>query len=295
MNDKLIVLAGGTGDLGKRIALALIKRKANLRILVRPGSSLELPGADIVAIDFNNPLELISACKGATIVISALAGLGDVIIDTQKRLLDAAIEAKVPRFIPSDFSADFTKLPEGSNRNFDLRREFHRYLEKKPIAATTIFNGGFMDMLSGQAPFILFKFKRVLFWGNADQKLDFTTKDDTAAYTAMVALDKSTPRFLNIAGDIFSAKELAEKASEVFKTPFKLFRAGSLGMLSAIIKIVRTLSPKTKELYPAWQGMQYMHNMYSGEAKLQTIDNNRYPELKWTSVKDFLKTIKKSE
>jgi uncharacterized protein YbjT (DUF2867 family) len=295
MNDKLIVLAGGTGDLGKRIALALIKRKANLRILVRPGSTLKLSGADIVAVDFNNPLELISACQGATIVISALAGLGDVIIDTQKRLLDAAIEAKVPRFIPSDFSADFTKLPEGSNRNFDLRREFHRYLEKAPIAATTIFNGGFMDMLSGQAPFILFKFKRVLFWGNADQKLDFTTKDDTAAYTAMVALDKSTPRFLNIAGDIFSAKELAEKASEVFKTPFKLFRAGSLGMLSAIIKIVRTLSPKTKELYPAWQGMQYMHNMYSGEAKLQTIDNNRYPELKWTSVKDFLKTIKKSE
>lgn len=46
--------------------------------------------------------------------------------------------------------------------------------------------------------------------------------------------------------------------------------------------------PKNDELYPAWQGMQYLHNMLSGKAKLEPLDNDRYPEIKWTSVYEVL-------
>jgi hypothetical protein len=42
------------------------------------------------------------------------------------KISEGAIAAGVPRFIPSDFSADFTKLPAGENRNFDLRRAFQK-------------------------------------------------------------------------------------------------------------------------------------------------------------------------
>jgi hypothetical protein len=42
-----------------------------------------------------------------------LAGLREVVIDAQKKLLDAAIAAGVPRFIPSDYSLDFTKFSYG--------------------------------------------------------------------------------------------------------------------------------------------------------------------------------------
>jgi len=64
------------------------------------------------------------------IAVSALAGLRDVIVEAQTVLLDAAIKAGVPRFIPSDDSIDFTKFPAGENRNLDLRREFHQRLDK---------------------------------------------------------------------------------------------------------------------------------------------------------------------
>jgi hypothetical protein len=80
--------------------------------------------------------------------VSALQGLGDVIVDMRTALLEGAIEAGVPRFIPSDYSIDFTKLPPGENRNLDLRRDFHKRLEKTPIFATTILNGAFADMLT---------------------------------------------------------------------------------------------------------------------------------------------------
>ena len=95
-------------------------------------------------------------------------------------------------------------------------------------------------MLTGQMPLILFKRKRVLYWGDADQRMDFTTMDDTATFTASAALDPSTPRFLRIAGDQLSARELTAVVSEVTGKRFRLFRAGGLGMLGALIEVART-------------------------------------------------------
>jgi len=289
-----IVVAGATGNLGGRIAKALLERGAGVRAIVRRGTApeklerLQRLGIAIAAVDLNAASEVTAACSGASCVVSALQGLRDVIVDAQTALLDAAIGAGVPRFIPSDYSIDFTKLPPGENRNLDLRRDFHRRLDERPVAATTVFNGAFAELLTGQAPLILFKLGRVLYWGNADQRMDFTTIDDTAAYTASAALDPSTPRFLRIAGDQLSARELRAVVSEVTHREFRLFRAGGLGMLGAIIKVARTVAPREQDVFPAWQGMQYMRNMFDGRAKLAPLDNDRYPGIRWTTVRDVL-------
>ena len=294
MDNAITVLAGATGNLGGRIAGALLKRGANVRALVRhnsdPGKVAELRkrGAAIVEVDFNSVSALTGACTGGSCVISALAGLREVIVETQTALLDATVKAGVPRFIPSDYSIDFTKLPPGTNRNLDLRREFHERLDRVPIAATSILNGMFTDLLTGQAPVILFKLKRVVYWENADQQLDFTTMDDAAEFISAAALDASTPRFLRIAGDQISARGLAEVASEVTGEKFRLLRAGGLGRLAKLIRFTRAVFPKSNALYPPWQGMQYMHNMFGGCAKLEPLDNDRYPGMRWKTVRDVL-------
>ncbi len=294
MNGPTIVVAGATGNLGRRIARALLERGASVRALVRSSAApakveqLRELGVTIAQVDWSGASEVAPACFGASCVVSALQGLRDVIGGTQTVLLDAAIKAGVPRFIPSDFSIDFTKFPPGENRNLDLRRDFHQRLDQAPIAATTIFNGAFADMLTGQMPLILFRLQRVLYWGDADQRMDFTTMDDTAAFTASAALDPSTPRFLRISGDQLSARELAAVVSEVTARKFRLFRAGGLGMLGTLIKFARLLSPGQQELYPAWQGMQYLRNMFDGRAKLGPLDNDRYPGIRWTTARDVL-------
>ncbi|MGD8763087.1 MAG: NmrA family NAD(P)-binding protein [Desulfobacteraceae bacterium] len=294
MDNAITVLAGATGNLGGRIARAILERGANVRAVVRHKSDsdkvgeLRKLGVAIAEVDFSSVSEVTGACQGGSCVISALSGLGDVIVDTQTLLLEAAVKAGVPRFIPSDYSIDFTKLPPGTNRNLDLRREFHERLDKAPIAATSILNGMFTDLLTGEAPFILFKLKRVVCWEDADQRLDFTTMDDTAEFAAAVALDFSTPRFLRIAGDQLSARELMEVVSEVTGETFRLFRPGGLKRLEILIKITRAILPKSNTLYPPWQGMQYMHNMFSGGAKLEPLDNDRYPDMRWTTARDVL-------
>jgi nucleoside-diphosphate-sugar epimerase len=293
-----IVLAGATGDLGHRIALALLDRGAQVRALVRPGNekpavgTLRERGATIVEVDFDDAAALTRACAGAACVVSALSGLREVIVDAQTWLLDAAVAAGVPRFIPSDYSIDFTKLPEGSNRNLDLRREFGRRLDQAPIAATSVLNGMFMDLLTGQAPVVLFKIRRVLYWGRADQPLDFTTIADTATFTAAAALDPTTPRYLRVAGEVATIRDLQAAAGAATGQRFRRLRAGGLWLLKLMIKVTRRLVPAPNEVFPPWQGMQYLHNMFTGLPKLTPLDNARYPDIRWTPLREVLATKK---
>jgi len=87
---------------------------------------------------------------------------------------------------------------------------------------------------------------------------------------------------------LHARRELTAVVSEVTGKEFRLFRAGGLGMLGALIKVARTVAPGEKELYPAWQGMQYMRNIFDGRAKLEPLDNDRYPGIRWMTARDML-------
>lgn len=293
MTNRLIVLAGATGDLGGRIAQELRERDAAVRALVRPGTAddklglLAKLGVTITPVDFGNAKALARATEGASMVISALSGLRPTIIDTQSKLLDAAVEAGVPRFMPSDFAIDFTQIPDGLNRNLNLRNEFRERVDKARIRSTSILNGAFMDMLTGTAPFILFGMRRILVWGDPDQLMDWTTIADTARYAAQAALDEGTPRFLRVAGEQLSARRLGEIMSELTGHRHGFLRPGGPGLLRFLIGVTKATSPKTDDIYPAWQGMQYMHNMYAGLGKFHTLDNDRYP-MEWTQAREVL-------
>jgi hypothetical protein len=239
-------------------------------------------------VDFGDAAALARVCAGGSCVVSALSGLRDVIVEAQSALLHAAVAAGVPRFIPSDYCIDYTALPRGANRNLDLRAEFRVRLDRAPIRATSILNGMFADLLTGQAPVVLFPLRRVVYWGDADQPLDFTTADDTATFTAAAALDPGTPRDLRIAGDVQTARGLARSASEATGRHFRLLRAGGLGRLDLLIRITRAVAPAHDVTFPPWQGMQYLRDMAGGRAKLAPLDNARYPGLRWTTVREVL-------
>ena len=298
MTDRpIIALAGAGGDLGGRIAKALVALGADVRALVRPGlkeaerGRMEAFGMTPVAADPTDVDEMAHALGGAACVVSALNGVREVMIGRQGVLLDAAVKAGVPRFIPSDYAADFTKTPPGRNRNFDLRREFMARVDAAPITATSILNGAFLDMLGAEMPIIQPRIHRVLYWHDADQLLDFTTKDDVAAFTAAVALDDTTPRILRIAGDTVSAREIAATMSSVTAERYWTLWAGSLGSLGAMIRIAKLVAPQPGSAFPAWQGMQYMRDQFSGTVRLTDLDNGRYPGLDWTSVRDHLSAM----
>lgn len=292
---RMIVVAGATGDLGGRIVRELAALGAPVAALVRPGTApgrlADLP-AEARLVDFARTEALASALGDAACVVSALSGLEPVILDTQGRLLDAAVATGVPRFIPSDFAIDFRKLPPGTNRNLDLREAFRTRAEAAQIRLTSVLNGAFMDMLTGTIPIIQHGLRRVLYWGSADQPMDFTTIADTAAYTARAAMDPDSPRVLNICGARVSARDIAAAVGRVRGKRYGLLPAGTIGTLGLTIGVARKLAPGgADEIYPAWQGMQYMRNLFAGEGMLGTpFDNDRYPGTIVTSLEDVLRS-----
>ncbi|MET3450250.1 NmrA family NAD(P)-binding protein [Curtobacterium sp. 1544] len=289
-----VLVAGATGDLGRRIVRALGSHDTRVRVLTRGSSPAagRLAAADdldVVTADYADHAALTSALAGVDVVVSAVSGTRAVIVDAQRALLRAAVEAGVERFVPSDYAADYRSITPGTNRNFELRREFAADLDAAPIRATSVLNGAFTDMLTGQAPLILFDRQRVLYWSSPDQLLDFTTKDDVARTVAHVALDPAAPRVVEVAGDRVTSRTIADTMSQLTGTPFRLQWAGTVGTLSAMARVGRRLSKAgDDEPFPAWQGMQYFVSMFSGEAELRHVDNGRYGDEQWTTVREVL-------
>lgn len=290
-----IVLFGATGDLGSRVAKHLQNLDADVRYVVRRGSAdrlkpnLPVVSGQVIEVDDLSGSSLEEACRGGSVVISTVSGLEPVVLDFQTRLIRAAAAVGVPRFIPSDFAVDYRRVPPGDNRNLNLLEKFRKTADEVPgIQVTSILNGAFMDMLTGVAPFILYPINRILCWGDRNQKMDFTTIDDTALYTAHAALDHTTPRYLYVAGDELSATDLAQVMTELTGKVHRVFQPGGLGTFKRMIGMTKFFSPGAGKKYPPWQGMQYMHSMYSGLCKFERLDNQRYP-IKFTDARTFIK------
>ncbi|GAB3894857.1 hypothetical protein GCM10028803_10480 [Larkinella knui] len=294
---KAILVAGATGNLGRKICRELIKRGADVSALVRASTdpekieNLTKMGVKVMEVDLNSIDEIAKACAGMHCVVSALAGLGDVIVATQKRILDGALQAGVPRFIPSDFCTDYNDLVPGENRNFDLRREFKAYLDSTSIRASSVFNGAFADILKYNTPVLNLKDKSIGYWGDkADWKLDFTTMDDTAAFTAEVALEDTAPRDLQIASFQVSPNDLWADVKEATGQEFRIHQLGSLEDFAQYIKKQRADHPAGEnELYAKWQQSQYMYSMFSTQH--HQLANERYKNLTWTTDLAYIKSF----
>lgn len=301
MASPFVAVAGASGGLGQLVIMELLKRGVAVKALVRPNTDpsrtkkLRSAGAAITPLDLSDVPALTRELDGAICVVSSLQGLKDVIHTVQGNLLEASVAAKVPKFIPSDFSLDFTKTKPGSNRNLDLRREFHTQLRKSSITWTSILNGAFMDLMAGDSPMINHKSRKVPYIGQMTQELDFTTMLDTAAYTAAVAVDPNpAPNFLRIAGDTVTVQDIADAETKVEGVPYTPSWMGPVWFMEFMIRVLRLFGGQN-ETIPVWQGMQYMTNMHSGAGKLEPLDNDRYPELSWTKVEDFLRQQKNKQ
>lgn len=296
---KTILVAGATGNLGLKICRELVMRGAEVKAIVRSSinpdkeSALEKMGVKIKMISFDDHKALYNECLNVDCVVSAVAGLGNVIIDLQKKILDAALEAGVPRFIPSDFCTDYNYLKEGENRNFDFRRAFKKYIDQKQIQTSSVFNGCFADILMYNTPILNMKEKSIGYWGDReDWKLDFTTMDNTAAFTAEVALDETAPRNLQIAGFQISPRMIFNYIKEITDEDYKLHNITTLENFAASIRKQRAENPDSEnELYAKFQQSQYMYSMFTTQHS--TIHNNRYQGILWTDARSFLKTFVK--
>ncbi len=225
-----ILIVGGLGWLGHQIAGALADRDGvQLRLLVRKDTTdrlkrsrldvLKSRGATIALGHLSDKPSLESAREGIDTIISAVQGGPDTILVGQRNLLEAAERAAVSRsrMIPSDFAADISRLDYEDNYNLGLRKQFAGSLAASRVAPTSVYCGGFLDvMFSPRFPLVDWQKGIIRFWGDGNQPLDYTAIADVAAFTAAAATDWSMAgRPLRIAGDSLTMLQMRSILQDV--------------------------------------------------------------------------------
>ena len=106
MTFQSVAIVGATGTLGRPISQAIVNKGFKVKILTRntkdAKSKIDVK-ADFIEVDYKNKESLVNALKDVEVIISAIAGPA---LNDQLLLIEAAKEAGVRRFYPSEFGAD---------------------------------------------------------------------------------------------------------------------------------------------------------------------------------------------
>jgi uncharacterized protein YbjT (DUF2867 family) len=293
MKTTSILLAGATGNLGRLIAQNLLQNPSvQLSVLVRNANSasaqsLQQQGANLLEADLNDQAALQQPTRGQQVVISALSGGPDVLINGQLNLLEAARQNGVERFVASDYSSDFTKLDYGDNVNMDMRKRVMEAIQQSGIGYTVFLNGGFTEVVTSAFFGVVDEANRtVTYWGDGQQPLDLTTLSDTARYIADAVLDPATlNQVVSIAGDEISAATLADTLTEHTGEPFEQVSLGTTDELAEQINAIRQQNPANVFAYVFHQ---YKHGMFSGKGKLTKPIRQQYDGTPFVSFRSFL-------
>ena len=291
MNTQTTLLVGATGMLGSRIARHLLDgADTRVRLMLRAGAADDAKnkdvlkplldgGAQVVEGDLTDRASLDRATEGIDVIVSAVQGGPDVIIDGQVALAEAGKRNGVRRILPSDFALDLFKATPGEHMMFDLRRNADEAIAKTGIDSLHILNGAFMEMFKPGAGAIDYDARIVSFWGDGTRPIEITSVEDTARMVARVALDRDVQagKFA-FAGDRVSFREAGEIVAKQTGRPIRPVAFGSEADLRAAMA---KADPQKRVM------LAYLLYMTNGQTALTDLQNDRYPDIRFERFADF--------
>ena len=288
-----ILLAGATGMLGSRIAHHLLMRpETRVRLLVRDPSgkqealeALVTSGAELIEGDLADSTSLDRATRGVDVIVSAVQGGPDVIVDGQVALARAGKANGVRRMLPSDYALDLFKATPGEHAMFDMRAQADARIAEIGLEQVNILQGGLMDMFLPGRGAVDLDAGTISFFGDGEAKVEVTSVEDTARMIARVALDRDVkPGKFAFAGDRVSFREAGDIVARATGQTIKPISMGSETDLRAAM----AKAPAEKKVMLA-----YLLYMANGQTALSDLKNSRYPDLKLEGLEAFLaRTVK---
>ncbi len=279
---------------GSQIARHLLNQpEARVRLLVRGGdatqkrAALDLlltRGAEIIEGDLADQTSLDRAMQGVDVIVSAVQGGPDVIIDGQVALAEAGRRNGVRRILPSDYALDLFKATPGEHLMFDMRRAADEKIAAAGIEHVHVLQGAFMAMFGPGMGTIDYDAGVVTFWGGGTQPIEVTSVEDTARMVARVALDRTVPsgKFA-FAGDHISILGAAQVIEAQTGRRFERRSNGSEAELrAALAEAAKDTSNPSKPVMLAYQLY-----MLTGQTALTHLQNSRYPGLLLESFAQF--------
>ena len=255
-----VALAGATTGFGLtmlRIFLEHNSGKHKIVLLSRSGQpELVAKGVDVRPVDYTNHPQLVKALDGVHTLLSVIGGSMDAMLNAQLALIEAAKEAGVMRFAPSEYAGSGyagIDLYQGKAKVWEATQmsglEYTRFTcgiftsilatgTPKPVTEVGKLEGaktGEEEALAGLRPWnfvINMRAGTADLPGDGSQPVVFTDMRDVARLT-FAALDLATwPKELGMRGDIKPFAQVVEIVERVQGRKF-LVRRNSLEQLEA--------------------------------------------------------------
>ncbi|KAF4981527.1 hypothetical protein FZEAL_2676 [Fusarium zealandicum] len=238
-----IAIAAASSELAREVIDKLVAtNKHEITALVRKDPSLfpTLPGVTWVQTDYAHKEALVQLLKGIHTVLCFLAVHFDPDNESQKRLIDASVEAGVKRYAPSEWSTgvalkssiDVMTWYTGKVRIQEYLEELNR--GNKVLEYTLFQTGFFMDFLACPhksskhivtLPFSidLEKMRAFVVEGSLNQHITYTNVEDIVNIVALaVDYEGKWPVVGGIRGHRVTTKELLEIANKVRGRPLEI-------------------------------------------------------------------------
>jgi len=219
-----ILLCGGTGDLGSRIAGKLADSRAELRALVRPASSgekLRDLGFQVVNGDLRNADSLGAAVDGVHTIVSTANSLDramngekrltirDTDVDGYASLIAAAERAGVERFV--FLSAAVPPIAVKLAPYAAAKAATEERLRHSQLRPVIVRPDMFQETWLSPATQFDWPNGKLTIFGRGDAKARYVGLDDIAALTAFLALDDDPPEVVEVGGpEAFTRNEAAD-------------------------------------------------------------------------------------
>ena len=208
----MILLCGGTGMLGQRVARQLVDRGREIRVLTRKTSdtsALRDLGVEMVVGDLRDPDSLGPAVRGADTIISTansmarvLEGeksltISDVDVKGHADLIAAAEAAGVQRFVFLSFQGS---ILESASPFSNAKRATETRLANSPIREVIVRPDMFQEVWL--TPLVNFDWpnRKFTIFGKGNTMHRYVAVDDVAAGVAGWALADEPPRLVEFGG-----------------------------------------------------------------------------------------------
>lgn len=246
----MILVVGGTGDLGGRIVRHLLDADQQVRCVVRAGpagSALRTAGAEVVNGDLTDPASLRAACRGVDVVVASatvigrrLAGArGPTIREVEEQgmaaLIDAAEAGGVQRFVYVSY-AGLEGSPSMPMRQAKAATE--RRLAASPMQRVIVRPDAFQEVHLAPLGRFDVSAAKVATFGKGDTKHRWLATEDAAALVAAVATETDPPGLIEFGGpEAISRNECVAVAERATGRSIKVQRA-PLPVARLVIKLL---------------------------------------------------------
>lgn len=216
----MIVVAGGSGRLGRLVVADLLARGERVTVLTRDpdrARGILAAGVDVVRVDVRDPSTLEQVCSGASVVVSALhgflgargAGPQEVDRTGNRNLAQAALAAGSDVVLVSVLGADPRSPLDLSRAKFAAEQDLRGCGAQWTVVRAAPFLETWLDVLQQTA----IRSGRPLVFGKGTRPVPFVSVTDVAALVSTAATDTALRgQVLEIGGHALTVNEMAHAA-----------------------------------------------------------------------------------